>query len=188
VPAKDINELIAWIRANDGHVTVGIASMAQRLNAVYFQKMTGTRLIIVPYRGAGQALQDVLASAIDMVFDQPSNSLPNIRAGNTKAYGVTSKARIAALPSLAECGLSGFDISVWIGLWAPKGTTKDIVARLNAAVVDALADANVRARLAELGQEFPAREQQTPEALGTLQNAEIEKWWPIMKEAGIKPE
>jgi tripartite-type tricarboxylate transporter receptor subunit TctC len=191
VPAKDLKELIAWIKANDGKVTVGIASMAQRVSAVFFQKMTGTRFIIVPYRGSGPALQDIVAGTIDMVFDQPSNSIPNLRAGNTKAYGVTSKARIASLPetpSLDEAGLTGFDISVWNALWAPQATPKNVIARLNAAVMDALADANIRARLTELGQELPPREQQTSEALGAYQKAEIEKWWPIIKEAGIRPD
>jgi tripartite-type tricarboxylate transporter receptor subunit TctC len=191
VPARNLKELIAWMKANDGKVTVGIASMAQRVSAVYFQKMTGTQFVLVPYRGAGPALQDIVAGTIDVVFDQPSNSIPNLRAGNTKAYAVTSKARIAALPeipSLDEAGVTGFDISVWNAVWAPKATPKNVIARLNAAVVDSLADANVRARLIELGQELPAREQQTPEALGALQKAEIEKWWPVIIEAGIKPE
>jgi tripartite-type tricarboxylate transporter receptor subunit TctC len=190
-PAKDLKELISWIKANDGKVTVGIASMAQRVSAVYFQNMTGTRFVLVPYRGAGPALQDIVAGTIDLVFDQPSNSIPNLRAGNTKAYAVTSKARIASLPetpSLDEAGLQGFDVSVWNAVWAPRGTPTDIIARLNAAVVAALADANVRTRLTELGQELPPREQQTPEALGAYQKAEIEKWWPIIKAANIKGE
>jgi tripartite-type tricarboxylate transporter receptor subunit TctC len=191
LPAKDLKELITWIRANDGKVTVGIASMAQRVSAAYFQNLTGTKFQFVPYRGAAPALQDVIAGNIDLVFDQPSNSLQQLRAGNTKAYAVTSKKRIASLPntpSLDEAGVPGFDISVWNAMWAPKATPKDIIAKLNATVVDALADANVRTRLAELGQELPSREQQTPQALGSFQKAEIEKWWPIIKEASIKPE
>jgi tripartite-type tricarboxylate transporter receptor subunit TctC len=153
--------------------------------------MTGTRLLIVPYRGSAPALQDVIAGNIAMVFDQPSNSLQQLRAGNTKAFGVTSKKRLAALPdlpSLDEDGLAGFDMSVWNAVWAPRGTPKDVIVRLNAAVMESLTNSGVRQRLAELGQEIPPPEQQTPQALGAFQKAEIEKWWPIMKAANIRGE
>jgi tripartite-type tricarboxylate transporter receptor subunit TctC len=191
VAAKDFRELVSWMKANQGKLSTATASMAQRVIVVYFQKMTGTKFVMVPYRGAGPALQDLVAGNIDFAFDQPSNSLPNLRVGNTKAFAVTSKARLPAMPdvpSLHEVGLSDFDISTWNAIWTPKNTPKDIIAKLNAAVVDALAVPTVRSRLGDLGQEIPPRDQLTPEALGALQKAEIEKWWPVMIEAGIKPE
>ena len=191
LPPTNLNELLAWIKANEPKASVGVASTTQRLIVAYFQTMTGTRLLEIPYRGAAPALQDVMAGNIALVFDQPSNSLPQLRAGNTKAFGVTSKKRLAALaeiPSLDEAGLAGFDISAWNAVWAPRGTPKDIIARLNAAVMASLANSDVRQRLADLGQEITPRERQTPEALGALQKAEIEKWWPIMKAANIRSE
>lgn len=191
LPPRNFKELLDWIKANEGKASVGVASTTQRVIVAYFQAMTGTRLLEIPYRGAAQALQDVIAGNIAVVFDQPSNSLPQLRAGNTKAFGVTSKKRLAALPeipTLDEAGLAGFDISAWNAVWAPKGTPKDIIVRLNAAVVASLADPGVRQRLADLGQEIPPREQQSPESLGAFQKAEIEKWWPIMKAANIKNE
>jgi tripartite-type tricarboxylate transporter receptor subunit TctC len=158
---------------------------------LYFQNNTGIQLLFVPYRGAAPATQDMIAGQITLMFDQAANSLPHVRAGTTKAYAVTAKTRLAsapAIPTVDEAGLPGFYISVWHALWVPKGTPKTVIARLNAAVVDALVDPAVRQRLAELGQEIPLREQQTPEALGTFHGAEIEKWWPIIKAANIKAE
>ncbi len=190
-PAKDLRELIAWAKSNEDKASVGVASTTHRLVVAYFQNMTGTKLLIVPYRGAAPALQGVIAGDIAMVFDQPSNSLPQIRAGNTKAFGVTSKKRLTALPevpTLDEAGLAGFDLSVWNAVWAPRGTPKDITTKLNAAVAASLADSGVRQRLADIEQEIPELSQQTPEALATYQKAEIDKWWPIVKAAGIKVE
>lgn len=190
-PAKDLRELIAWAKSNEDKASVGVASTTHRLVVAYFQNMTGTKLLIVPYRGAAPALQGVIAGDIAMVFDQPSNSLPQIRAGNTKAFGVTSKKRLTALPevpTLDEAGLAGFDLSVWNAVWAPRGTPKDITTKLNAAVAASLANSGVRQRLADIEQEIPELSQQTPEALATYQKAEIDKWWPIVKAAGIKVE
>jgi len=191
VPAKDLQGLIAWLKANPGKATLGTTGVggASHLAGLLFQKTTGTELQIVPYRGAAPRMQDMLAGLIHLAFDQAASSLPQVRAGNLAAYAVTSGKRLAVapdIPTVDEAGLPGFYISVWHGLWAPKATPKEVVHKLNAAVVDALADATVRQRLTELGQELPAREQQTPEGLGAYQIAEIEKWWPIIKAAGIK--
>jgi tripartite-type tricarboxylate transporter receptor subunit TctC len=145
----------------------------------------------VPYRGTPQVLQDLIAGHIDLVFDQASSSLPQVRGGQLKTYGVTAKARLASapeIPTIDESGLPGFYASIWFGLWAPKDTPKPVIARLNSAVVDTLADPSVRTRLTGLGADIPPREQQTPEALAAFQRAEIEKWWPIIKAAGIKAE
>jgi tripartite-type tricarboxylate transporter receptor subunit TctC len=193
VPAADLKQLIAWLKANQNKVSVGTAGVGSpgHVGAVYFQNITGIRLQFVPYRGAAPAMQDLLAGQIDLIVTQASTSLPHVRAGKIKAYAVTAKARLAAapdIPTVDEAGLPGFYISVWRGIWVPRGTPKDVIAKLNAAVVDALADPAVRQRLTDLGGEIPPREQQTPQALGAFHKAEIEKWWPIIKAANIKPE
>ena len=191
VPAKNLAELIGWLKQNQGKVSVGIGSMAHRVAAVYFQNNAGARFVFVPYRGGGPAMQDLVARQIDVMFDQAANSLPQLRNRTIKAYAVTAKERLASapdIPTVDEAGLPEFYIAVWTALWAPAGTPKPIIARLNAAVVDALGNPTVRARLADLGQDIPPPDQQTPAALGALQKAEIEKWWPIIKAANIRPE
>jgi len=193
MPANDLKGFIAWLKANpdkatQGHpATGGLAHIA----GLFLQRETGTRFQFVPYRGAAPAIQDLVAGQIDLVISDPVAALPQVRAGTIKAYGVTTKTRLLSasdIPTLDEAGLPGFEISQWHGLWLPKGTPKNITAKLNAAVMDALADPTVRARLADLGQEIVPRDQQTPDTLGTFQKAEIEKWWPIIKAAAIKAE
>ena len=156
---------------------------------VYFQNMTGTSFQLVPYRGAAPAMQDLLAGQIDLSCPEAGQTLPHYRAGTIKAFAVlTGKRWFAApdVPTIDEAGVPGLHFPFWHGLWAPKGTPKDVIAKLNAAVVEALADAGVRQRLTDLGHEIAPREQQTPEALAAYHKAEIEKWWPIIKAANIK--
>ena len=144
-----------------------------------------------PYRGTGPALTDLIAGQIDLMFDQASNSLGQVRAGTIKAYAVTARTRLPSapdIPTVDEAGLPGFYTSTWYGMWAPKGTPKPVVARLSAAVMEALADPVVQKRLSDQGLEFPSPERQTAEALGAHHKAEIEKWWPIVKAANIKAE
>ena len=193
VPAKSLNEFVGWIKANEGKVSAGTAGAgsATHVAGVYFQNVTGTRFQFVPYRGTGPALQDLVAGQIDFIVDQASNSLQHVRDGKIRAYAVTASARLPSapdIPTVAEAGLPSLDISVWYGLWAPKGTPKDIIAKLNAAAVQALSEPTVRQRFAELGLDIPPRDRLTPEALAAYQKAEIEKWWPVIRGANIKTE
>jgi len=193
LPAKSLGELIASLKANPGQVMAGTAGVgsASHLAAVYFESVSGTRFSFVPYRGTGPAMQDLIAGQIDTIVDQTSNSINQIKAGSIKALVVSDEKRLSGLPDVptaAEAGLPGFQVAVWNAFWVPKGTPKDVIAKLSAAVMGALADTTVRKRLADLGLEIPPPEQQTPQALGGYQKAEIEKWWPIIKAANIKVE
>jgi tripartite-type tricarboxylate transporter receptor subunit TctC len=193
VPARDLRELIAWLKASPDTATmatIGPGSPAH-IAGVLFQNITGTRFQFVPYRGGAPGMQDLLAGQIDLMIPQPSIALPQIQSGKIRAYAVTARARLASapdIPTVDEAGAPGLYVDIWHGLWAPKGTPPDMLVKLNAAVVDSLADAEVRRRFAEMAQEIPPREQQTTQALGLFQKAEIEKWRPIIKAANITPE
>jgi len=193
MPANDLQGLIAWLKANPGKASQGHAGVGggSHVAGVLFQTETGTRFQSVPYRGGSAALQDLLGGQIDIMIDPPANSQQQVRLGNIKAYAVTAKTRLASapdIPTVDEAGLPGFYMSLWQAFFAPKGTPKNVIVKLNAATVEALADSTVRSRLADLGQEIYSRDQQTPEALRAFQKAEIDKWWPIIKAANIKGE
>ncbi|HEY7302116.1 MAG TPA: tripartite tricarboxylate transporter substrate-binding protein [Xanthobacteraceae bacterium] len=193
MPANTLRELVAWLKANPDKATAGTSGpgSAMHLAGVLFQKETGARFGFVPYRGAAPAIQDLLGGRIDLYIGLAADCVPQVRADNIKAYAVPAKSRLTAapdIPTVDEAGVPGLYVSGWTGLWAPKGAPKDIIARLNSVILDTLADPAVRQRLAGMGQEIPLRAQQTPDALRAFQKAEIEKWWPIIKTAGIKAE
>ncbi len=191
LPANNLQDLIAWLKTNGDKATTGTVGFGNgsQLCGLFLQQKTGTHFQFVPYRGGAPALQDLVAGQIDMMCDLAANSLPQVKSGTIKAFAVTAKERWFAspdTPTVDEAGVPGIYVQVWHGLWAPRDTPKAIVAKLNGAIVSAYADPVVRQRIADLGMEIPPSDQRTPEALGALQKAEVEKWWPIIKAAGIK--
>lgn len=194
VPASDMKTLVAWLKVNPNEALTSFngPGSAGQLLGLQLEKITGAPLRFVPYRGGdGPAMQDMLAGRLTVKFAQPADSLAFIRAGEIKAYAVTAPERLSAAPQIPtadEAGLPDFHVSVWHGLWVPKGTPKDIVAKLNDAAKRALADPAVRARLADLGQEIVPPDRQTPQALAAQQHAEIERWRPIVEREHIKAE
>lgn len=191
MPAKDLKELVAWIKANPDKLNAGTGGPGtpSHVSAVYFGNEIKAPVTIVHYKGSGPALQDVMAGHIDITFDQALTALPQVRGGRVRAFAVTAKNRLASAPDIPttdEAGLPGFYMSIWHAFWAPKGTPPEAIARLNAALREALADPAVRSKLADLGQEIPAPDQQTPEALRAYHKAETDKWFPVIKAAGIK--
>jgi tripartite-type tricarboxylate transporter receptor subunit TctC len=189
IPAKDLKELLAWLKTHPASHGTGGAGTPSHIAGVYLQKIVGDQLQIIHYRGSAPAMADLMAGHIDISFDQAASSLPLVRSGKVRAYAVTQSTRLKAapeIPTVDEAGMGDYHMAVWHGIWAPKATPAPVVARLNGAIVDTLADPTVQKRLADLGQEIPPRDKQTPEALAAHHKAEIEKWWPIIKAAGMK--
>jgi tripartite-type tricarboxylate transporter receptor subunit TctC len=192
LPPKDLRELITWLKENPGKATAGTVGVGgPEVTGIYFQRSTGTTFPFVSYRGGAPLYQDMLAGHIDLAFGQAASTFVHVRNGNLKVYAVMAKTRWSAaadIPTIDEAGVAGLYASFWHGFWVPKGTPQEVIVKLNAAVQTALADATVRNRFADQGQDIPSPEQQTPEALAAQQKAEIEKWWPILKVANIKGE
>jgi tripartite-type tricarboxylate transporter receptor subunit TctC len=190
MPARDLNELIAWLKANPNRASAGIYSGGSHLVTAFFQKETGAQFTLVPYRGEAPAIQDLVAAQIDLLFASPAQ-LPLMLAGAIKAYAATSATRLVLapdLPTFADMGLPTLSFSLWYGLFAPRGTPKDIIGTLNAAVVDALADSAAQSQFVQVGLNIFPRERQTAEALSAMQRNDAAKWWPIIKQLGIKAE
>jgi len=193
VPARSLKELIAWLKAKPTPATAGTAGAGSgsHIAGLYFENATGIKLQYVPYRGTAPALTDLVAGQIDIMIDQTSNSIAQVRAGTIRAYAVTDDKRVESasdIPTTDEAGLDGFHMTLWSGLWVPKGTPKEIVAKLNAAAVAAMNDPAIRRKFEDLGLQMPAGDKLAPEVLGDWQKAEIAKWWPMIKAANVKVE
>jgi tripartite-type tricarboxylate transporter receptor subunit TctC len=191
LPADDLKGLVAHMKANPGKVTFVNQNAAGQVSGILLQQLTDTRVQFIPYRGAGPAMTDLISGQVDLLVVQGAVALPQVRGGTIKAIANLSPRRSASMPDIPtsdEGGVPGLYMSGWFGFFAPKGTPKDIIAKLNGAMVQVLADPAVRARFGELGLDVASREQQTPEGLAAFQQAEIEKWWPIIKAANVKPE
>lgn len=191
LPADDLKSLVAYMKAHPGDAKFVNQNASAQVGGLLLQKLTGTELLFVPYRGAGPAMTDLISGQVDLLLVQGAVALPQVRAGTIKALAELSPERSASMPdipSAGESGLAGLNIAGWFGFYAPKGTPTDVISKLNAAMVQALANPQVKARFAQLGLDVAAREQQTPEGLAAFQNAEMDKWWPIIKAAGIRGE
>src|ERR1051325_1420258 len=192
-PADDLKDLIAWMKANPGQAILanGGNGSITHISGLLFMDQTGTTAQVVPYRGNAPAIQDLVAGQIDLMIADPVTGVPQVQGGTIKAYAVTAKSRLATapeIPTVDEAGLPGYHVSLWHGLWMPKGTPQPIMEKLHAAVVEALADPTVQAKLASIGQDIFPPERQNSNGLDAHQRAEIAKWWPIIKAAEIKVE
>ncbi len=191
LPANRLNELVAWMKAHPGEAKFVNQNAAALVTGILMEKATGTKVTYIPYRGAGPAMTDLISGQVDLLVIQGAAALPQVRAGTIKAIANLSPQRSASMPDIPtsdETGVPGLYMSGWFGFFAPKGTPKDVIAKLNGATMQVLADPAVKARFTELGLDVASREQQTPEGLAAFHKGEIEKWWPIIKAAGIKPE
>ena len=191
LPADDLKGLVAWMKANPGKVTFVNQNAAAQVSGILLQQLTGTQVQFIPYRGAGPAMTDLISGQVDLLVVQGAVALPQVRGGTIKAIVNLSPNRSASMPDIPtsdEGGVPGLYMSGWFGFFAPRSTPKDIIDKINSAMVQVLADPAVRTRFAELGLDVASREQQTPEGLAAFQKAEIEKWWPIIRAANVKPE
>jgi tripartite-type tricarboxylate transporter receptor subunit TctC len=190
-PADDLESLVAWMKAHPGDAKLVNQVAAAQVGGLLLQKLTGTKLLLVPYRGAGPGMTDLISGQVDLMIAQAAVMMPQVRAGTIKALVNLSPQRSASIPDIPtsdEAGVPGLYISGWFGLFAPKGTSSEIIAKLNSAMVQALAEPMVQKRFTELGLDIPSRAQQTPEELAAFHKAEVEKWWPIIQAAAIKGE
>jgi tripartite-type tricarboxylate transporter receptor subunit TctC len=188
LPAQNLTELVTWMKANPGKINFVNQNAAANVSGVLFENLAGQKVQFIPYRGAGPAMTDLISGTVDLLVVQGAVALPQIRGGKIKALANLSAKRSASMPEIPtadEAGVPGLHMSGWFGFWAPKGTPKDVIARLNAATVEALADPAIQKRFIDLGLDVAPREQQTPEGLAAFQKTEIDKWWPIIKAAGI---
>ena len=191
IPGGDLKGLVAWMKANPGRATFANQQASAQIVAVLLQQLTGTSLLLVPYRGGGPAMTDLIAGHIDLLMVQAAIAMPQVRSGTVKALANLAPARspvVPGVPTVDEGGVQGLYLPGWFGFFAPKGTPKDVIAKLNAAMVEALADPAIRAKFADMGLDIASREQQAPEGLAAFNKAEIEKWWPVIRAAGIKIE
>jgi tripartite-type tricarboxylate transporter receptor subunit TctC len=191
LPANDLKGLVAWMKANPGEAKFVNQNAAAQVSGILLQKLTGTTVTFIPYRGAGPAMTDLVSGQVDLLVAQGAVTLPQVRGGTIKAIVNMSPKRSSSIPDIPtsdESGVPGLYMSGWFGFFAPKGTPKDIIAKLNGAMVEALADPAIKAKFAELGLDVASREQQSPEGLAAFHKAEIDKWWPIIKAGNIKAE